>query len=939
MILPAQRKAILWLLNLVLTGFGLNGQATFEIDTFQHSILLKDYAEILSDPNDQYELVDFLKDPKEGVWKPLNQSSNAMFPSKNKPWVRLNLQNQLAAHQTWVLNVSFVNDSIIAYAIRESGQIDSFKVGRLVPPTQAQNGSTQLKKLYLPSHPIFLELPKGEQVVLYLKVYTHFFDRVYLNPKLQSIEKTTSSLIGRTKHYVKGFFYAGLVWMFLFYNLLIFIFYRNLANLYLAFFALCFAAPGEFIVLTWMNKTWFPDFPLLIYGELIVLVPLIYVFMARFIRQFLKTKKQYPRVHQYMKILEMVGWLYLMFSIALFIIQGGPTQGKIRETADLIVLIAAFIIFMLMLLKIYQVKQSNVRFLLAGCLFLLLSQLFSMVLLFLNIQSWMNAINQVIYPVSLADIGVLGFIGILTLGLGHESRKTFQEKTLLEEKDQLKSRFYANLSHEFRTPLTLILGPIQSLLEKVEDSEDRQMLEIMQRNANRQLRLVNSLLTLAKLEANQIPLNLQTIEVVQFLKGVLFSYESLAEQKGIQLNFKSQVDSLVLKVDTEKVEVILFNLLSNAFRHTKTGGKIGLNLAIKGKQVQISVSDDGTGIEPEYLPKLFDRFFYATNEKTTTNNSGIGLALSLELAKIHDGTIEVESTLGIGSVFKVCLPLEKSTLSPIQVIPPKASIAAEVMPVVTELSTVKSGARVLIVEDHGDVRQFIRRVLDPIYEVREAVNGKEGLEAALEFDPELIISDVMMPEMDGFEFCKRLKTDLTTSHIPVILLTAKAAHAEKMEGLETGADDYLVKPFNTQELLVRIQNLIQLRQNLRQRFASSIFLKPAEIKTNSLDQTFLNSVMEALENNMTNEDFKVEALAKAVQVSKATLNRKLRALLDQSANDFIKSVRLQRAASLLAQRAGTVSEIAFQTGFRSTAYFVKSFKDYFGVTPGNYQGQ
>ncbi|GAB5550557.1 MAG: hypothetical protein Sapg2KO_01480 [Saprospiraceae bacterium] len=952
MILPVQKKAVFWLLNFLLTGIGLNGQATFEmdtpnlerlfiIDTFQPEIPLKNYAEVLFDPNNEYQVADFLNKPQQEAWQPMEQFESSIFQSKEKPWIKIKLKNQLAGHQNWVLDCSYVNDSILAYIIRESGSIDTLKLGRLVKPGETNNGSTYLQKLYTPKHPIYLNLPQGEDVVVYLKFYTHFFERIYLNPRLQSPEKVTRHLLDLSKQYAKGFFYSGMVWMFLFYNFLIYIFYRARSNLYLALFALCFVSPGEYIVMTWMTKTWFPDFPYLIYVELAFLIPLIYVFIAFFIRAYLDTKNRFPRVDLYMKILAMIGFSYLTFSILLIFIEGGIQHAGIRILTDSVVLILAAIIFILMTIRIYKVKQTNVRFLILGCSFLLLCQLFAMTLSMLNSSNWIAAIQQLIYPISMADIGVLGLIAILTLGIGQQSRETFKEKELLEQKDHLKSRFYANISHEFRTPLTLILGPMQTLLDKTKDDKDRQMLEIMQRNAKRQMQLVNSLLSLSKLETGKMPFHPKAIEVVQFLKGILFSHETLAKQKSIHLNFQSQFDQLVLEIDPEKIEVIFYNLLSNAFRYTQAGDQIEILLKVINKQLQISVSDTGLGIAPQNLPKVFDRFFYTSEVRNEEENNGIGLALSLEFAKLHQGDIQVTSTLGEGSIFTVCLPMRKTNLSPIQITPKATSLIAEPKPVVHKKSEVVIPADqptcLLLVEDNADVRQFIRKILEPYYEVVEAENGKKGLAAAIELDPKLIISDVMMPEMDGYELCQLLKSDLRTSHIPVILLTAKAAQAEKLEGLETGADDYLVKPFDTKELLVRIQNLLKLRQNLRQRFASSILLKPAEIKTNSLDKAFLEKAMAVLEDNMTNEDFNIEALATSMQTSKSTLNRKLRALLDQSANDFIRSVRLQRAADLLKQQAGTVSEIAFQTGFRSTAYFVKSFKDHFGVTPGNYE--
>lgn len=944
------RKLLYLLIGLFLVTSEAKSQAswppsdtlTYSIDTFHYEIFLADYAYILFDPTDDYQLTDFLEKEQPESWQLLKKYQRTTFPSKERPWIKISLQNQLPEQQQWVFDCSFINDSISAYAVWENGQIDTFQVGRLVMPADTRNGSTLLQRYINPYNPIFLDLPVGKSLDLYLKLSPNFSDQIYVNPRIHTVEKMIPYMFNWTQAYVKAFFYSGLLLMFVFYNLMIYIFYRELPNLYLALFTFCFCFPSEYVITTWAIKTWLPNLPFLIYFRVLILTPLIYVFIALFISAYLKTKQYFPRVHLYMQTLQVVGYLYLIFSLSYYFVFDRFIHQGMRDDADTLVLIISGLVFSLMALKLYNVKQANIYFLLAGCLFLLLCQgLFIAFELFAP-GLWNTKIWALIFPLSLADIGIFGLICILTLGLGYQSRQTFKEKELLEQKDALKSRFFANISHEFRTPLTLILGPIQQLLEKNTDPAERRMLEIMQRNTQRQLKLVDSLLTLSRLEAGKMQLDLQPFEIVQFLKGLLYAFETLAQQKGVKLVFESEVDQQFVLGDTDKIAIIFNNLLSNAIKYTTQGCQISLHLAEVETFFQITVADTGIGIPADFLPKVFDRFFYAGNLITDQESSGIGLALALEYTKLHAGDMQVSSREGEGSTFTVQLPLEKTRSAPVQQSTP------EHIPVLVREEQGHPDAlakapqkqhllRLLLVEDHEDVRHFIRQVLQDQYEILEANNGKAGLTLAFEANPDLIVSDVMMPEMDGYEFCKLIKTDLRTSHIPVILLTAKAAPKEKLEGLETGADDYLIKPFDSQELKVRIRNLLDLRQSLRQSFATAVFLKPNDIQANSLDKSFLDQALQVVEANMDNEDFNNDLFATALQISKATLNRKLRALLDQSANDFVKSIRLQRAADLLTQQAGTVSEIAFQTGFRSTAYFIKSFKDYFGVTPGNYQ--
>ncbi len=540
-----------------------------------------------------------------------------------------------------------------------------------------------------------------------------------------------------------------------------------------------------------------------------------------------------------------------------------------------------------------------------------------------------------------------------------------QKESQLKEVDQLKMQFFQNISHEFRTPLTLILGPIEKLLGTTvpEDTQKRE-LRMMRRNAQRLLRLINQLLDLSKLEAGGMKLHTSKGNIVAFIKGMTMSFHSLAERKEIFLDVRPDVEELEVYFDKEKLEKIIINLLSNAFKFTPENGEIVVGLSVSADRVHIAVRDTGIGIPSEKLPHIFNRFYQVDSSTTRTQEgTGIGLALVKDLVELHHGTISVTSEPGKGSEFIVSLPLGRAHLKPEEIA--DDSVGATVtspLPTIdkesdalghSERSEVSENSQtlrpvfdgpqgdkgeekpiLLIIEDNADVREYIKSYLLPTYTVVEAHDGAEGVEKAKETIPDLIISDVMMPKMDGYEVCSRLKQDEKTSHVPIILLTAKAAKEDKIGGLETGADDYLIKPFDSAELLVRVKNLIETRRKLREKFGKELVsLKPSEVAVTSVDQVFLKKVMDAIESKIGDEEFGVTELADTIGLSSKQLQRKLKGLANTTANDFIRSFRLQRAKELLQKDSTTIAEIAYSVGFSSPAYFTKCFQEQFGQTP------
>jgi len=517
----------------------------------------------------------------------------------------------------------------------------------------------------------------------------------------------------------------------------------------------------------------------------------------------------------------------------------------------------------------------------------------------------------------------------------------------LEKLDKMKSRFFSNISHEFRTPLTLILGPLDKIRKNVDNSL-QPTVDIIERNGNRLLKLINQLLDLSKIESGKVALKASLTDVVPLLKGWVMSFGSFAESKGVSLNFSSEKESHFLYVDQEKLEETIINLLSNAFKYTPKSGSISVNVNEKSQDgieyLSISVSDTGSGIPEQELEHIFDRFYQASNADTEdVTGTGIGLSLIKELVELHKGFVKVESEVGKGSVFEVLLPMGKEHLREEEIVSigqTKKTVVAQEQPkpttdveVAEEKEQDETLPIVLMIEDNQDLRTYIRDILSESYKVLEAVNGKEGVAMAMERTPDIVLSDLMMPKMDGLQVCKILKEDMRTSHIPVILLTAKSSKEDKLEGLKSLADDYLTKPFDTEELLIRLKNLVDLRKKMQEHFGTEDILKPKKIKMSSMNAVFMEKVTEHLEAEISNSLFGVVELASAIGLSQSQLLRKTKAITGQTPNEFIRSFRLHRAMEMLQQQAGTVSEIAYETGFQNASYFAKSFQKQFGMAP------
>lgn len=540
---------------------------------------------------------------------------------------------------------------------------------------------------------------------------------------------------------------------------------------------------------------------------------------------------------------------------------------------------------------------------------------------------------------------------VARLKLKNELKLERLERKKTKELNEMKLQFFTNISHEIRTPLTLIISPIQELVTSGDVSKEvRDQLRNINRNANRLLLLVNQLLEFRKQEAGHTELKVAKGDFVKFIAEITLSFKEFAYRRNIDFSFTHQPDIIDIWFDSGKMEKVFFNLLSNAFKFTPDGGKIGIHLIQKQGVAKIIVEDTGKGINKEDLPHIFERF-HKFNKDYQGNylGSGIGLALVKRLVELHHGSISAESEVGKFTRFVIEIPIGVKHFKEEEIISDhKGSEHAGHYKIVSgaEKSLEKSESlaaadapQILIMEDNVDVRDYLIKLFLPEYRILEAADGKTGWKLAMKHLPDLIISDIMMPEMDGLAFCKKSKTTLETSHIPIILLTARTSMLYRTEGLETGADDYITKPFDSNLLKLRVKNLLNSRKRLREKFSQNIAFEPHEITITTPDQNLLQQVIESIEKFMEDSSFDVNALAKELGVSRSVLYRKLPAITNYTPKEFIRVIRLKRAAQILEKADLPISDVCYRTGFKTPKYFSRCFRDFFGVLPSEYAKQ
>ncbi len=541
----------------------------------------------------------------------------------------------------------------------------------------------------------------------------------------------------------------------------------------------------------------------------------------------------------------------------------------------------------------------------------------------------------------LGGLGLTSIAGIF-LFLGFRNRKKTNDK--LRELDTMKSSFFENISHEFRTPLSLIAGPIEKQLRKPDiDTSEKKNLSIAKRNTKRLLTLVDQLLDLSKVEAGHFKLNVQQGDLELFLRSLTSSFSYLAQENNQEYTSAIDIPENTYYFDADALEKIITNLISNALKYSPDGESIVITSAIENQKLQFTTQNSGATLSEEALQTIFNRFA-RTDEQTA--GTGIGLALSKELVSLHKGTIHAKSEHNT-TIFTITIPVTESAFTNSEKTTGVMEISAfakaetttskeEIVQEEVDIFSKDTNPILLIVDDNADLRTYVSSLFEDQYTIHTAQDGQEGFEVASSIVPDLIITDLMMPKDDGITLTRNCKASETTSHIPIVMLTAKAGDENQLIGLETGADAYITKPFNTEILKTTTHNLLETRKRLQERFSQEVVLIPKDIAVNSADERFLDNLKEIVDTQIIESDFTTESFSKALGMSRMQLHRKLKALTGLSATEFIRSQRLKLAAQLLKKSDINVSQVGYAVGFNNHSYFTKCFKEHYGVSPSDY---
>lgn len=554
---------------------------------------------------------------------------------------------------------------------------------------------------------------------------------------------------------------------------------------------------------------------------------------------------------------------------------------------------------------------------------------------------WATSYAIIIYAILTIAI----FIYILKLYQKRTQKKILKEKEIyeLEQKiklDLMKFQFFTNISHEFRTPLTLILTPLETLIKQQSDMVLKKKLDSIYQNAHLLLSLVNQLLDFRKLEIKGEKVLFKTGNIIQFIKDIYLQFKELSTTKNIDFTIETSVDYLLINYDHDMMYKIINNLLSNAFKFTPQNGHIQLtvNKADRNDKeyIMIEVSDTGCGIDEKDLPHIFERF-YQIKDDNAPAGSGIGLHLVKEYARLHNGDITVSSQINIGSTFTVYIPVDLPKTNDKNHQEEEEKNGTGEGDIIPDTKEKDDRKKLLVVEDNDEFRNYLTEQLSECYRVIDAPNGEEAEKLILSEYPDLIISDLMMPKMDGIELCQCVKSNIQTSHTPFILLTARTSDESKMEGYEAGADSYISKPFSFELLCIRIKKLIEQQENRKMLFHKTIEITPSSITTTSLDEELVRKALNFVEENIDNPEYSIEDLSKDLGLSKTHLNRKLQSIVDLTPLQFIRSIRLKRAAQLLTNSQYNINEISYMVGFNTLKYFNSHFKEEFQMTPSQYR--
>lgn len=909
---------------------------------------IKPLLSVLEDKGDIFDVQDLYKQGQDHSFVPI-QDWSIPFESETTYWARMEIKNEIKnewKYFEWVLHFPLANSHIDLYAFDKNGAVQHSKTGVFIPSYQKNFAPTVRPNLAK------IIIPPGETVQIFIKIRSV---RSSVFPDFDMTIQSAASYYKnlRTTKRNNGF-YLGFLLMMLVYNMILFFIAKDSAYVYYSFYLLTIAAWTSLIVgdvSDLLHPILFRDHPEYVYFGKIFVYMALASYMA-FIRVFLDLKILLPIWDRIFKWFSFAALPFVLLDYFL-IFQSNFSP----NVSDIVIILYTFIFLFIsfrFIIPLYRTEDAKGYFVLGGLAGFLMGIVLT---LFMRLQS-------LDFSIFWFKLGSSFEIIVFSLGLAYRQRENeklkqqaefdLKQSELIQEQEQkeadrlkeldiLKNQLYANIAHEFRTPLTVIMGMSEDIVNHPKEKE------LILRNSKNLYQLINQMLDLAKLEAGNSKPNFVQSDIINYLKYLTESMQVIAENKSVQLHFYSEIKKLFMDFDEKGMQHIVQNLLSNAIKFTPNSGHVTLhsNQIQKEDQyfLQIKVQDSGSGIPAEEIPHIFNRFYQGkTSNASKIQGTGIGLALTKELIGIYGGSISVESEVNNGTAFTVLLPVNKNT----QLV---KNLAFNSDPLVLEDAPKEQTKKatfidskssdlpiVLIIEDNEDVTTYIKSCLQESFKLYSAENGQIGIEQAFQMIPDIIVSDVMMPEKDGFEVVQTLKQDQRTSHIPIVLLTAKATVADKIAGLQYGADDYITKPFYKNELIARVENLIKSRQQLHDLFRKGMTQKKdiPNLQTQfAPEAAFIKKLTQVVIDELGNSDFSKSDLAKKIHLTPSQLHRKLKALTNKTTLQFIRAIRMEKALVLLQNSNQTIAEIAFQVGYNDPNYFSRAFHQEYNKTPSD----
>ena len=911
-------------------------QVPIEISDQEPHLNLNPYLYVLEDAEGKLKIDDIIRmDDSFHPYDTLSRLNKNSFY-----WGRISVINKMPYPGKWMLSPDhgkFLkrNCFVEAYFL-PGGEVR--KTGRLLPYSEKDPISSRP-----PDNQIYMDLDGGEQTSIYLKIWQIDKKRPVFNVHLMEYAYWRGDQ-GLGWSIMQAFF-QGIVWIMFFYALTTYWSLKDKTYLYYALFL--FSTSFYFLYLSGiLSENILKEYPISGFYVWIFATNLLAVGYFQFARNFLHTKKLIPFWDRMGR--GFIAGLLVLMVLELIFISLTLNQAFINNFNNLVILFEVSFL-LIVSLRYFTSVYGLSRIFIWGTMCLVIAG-------FLGVYFEIQGILREFLPV----IEFFFVLEIVTFSRGLSYRHYINKKQRyikkseaenLKKLDQMKSRFFANISHEFRTPLTLLMGTVDNLKKNwsvlKKEAIDKQ-LNVIYRNSSSLLKLVNQILDLTKLESRSMEVNWQHGDIVEFIRYLIEPFATYAKSRSLSFRAHFEEDKLLMDFEPGSIQNILSNLVSNAFKFTPEGGEIYLEVKSgvfdRGKCLEIVVEDTGYGIPEDDLPFVFERYYQSDSNKIQSSvGSGIGLALVKEHVDLLNGEISVTSQVGKGTRFRLCLPIIRNitttALTKDLYLPAESHLANFPEKAIDENAVSQKGMPdfelnyILIIEDNLEVVEYLKTILEVDYRVGVARNGSEGIKLAFEIIPDLIISDVMMPEKDGYEVCDSLKQDIRTSHIPVILLTARASQEDKVEGIRHGADAYLVKPFHREELLARIHQLINLREKLQLRFSGSED-SPASTPRKK-EEAFIQEARRMIEANLDNDELDMHVICKNMGMSYTQFYRKIKALTDLTVTLFVREIRLEKAHHLLQTSGLNVSEVAYEVGFKDPAYFSRVFAKKYGIPPNN----